>query len=577
MRPPLVHRPALVKRTVRPLLGLLLLSTSLTACLSDAYDQGDEDLGDIGDGKSDSFGIVDRGTYVSAGATRHFTFSATAAFRLTIAQPSANDQILEVSLTTPAGDTIEVGTGAEPGAVHDPAESGGPGTYTLTITNTGDKRAHLILNVRPLGGFGDLPNPNASVYPDVAWQPPALAAWPASYVIFNNPGCGRACGSQTLSAMTSRSVMIKMLVAAIHEVEQDGTIRVSNYNISSSASAKPVVDALLWAMQDRHATVKIVMDEAQNTPTSRTARLAEEGAQVRFLDGLHYTNSFGDSAGIMHSKIVVVDDQVVFTGSNNFSSTGFVTNEENSVVLRAPAHDARIAAFACDVDAMFDAGVLPGEPQKTDAERHDAILALDQCNTDEVWFPPTGKLANGSSITYGKVAGAIYGSRQSLAIAPDMMAHPGLVSAILWRAKKAQQQGEPYSVRLVLDGSDEALHNPAFGECLEVAAQMHGLDIQVRYWRGTPSIYQLMHHKFMIVDQDDPVGAALYNGSANYSAKALTWSFENVTRYRASQFRQLVDSFTARFTTLFADAQDKASMAADGHPIPSCPLDENSL
>ena len=106
MRPPLVHRPALVKRTVRPLLGLLLLSTSLTACLSDAYDQGDEDLGDIGDGKSDSFGIVDRGTYVSAGATRHFTFSATAAFRLTIAQPSANDQILEVSLTTPAGDTI---------------------------------------------------------------------------------------------------------------------------------------------------------------------------------------------------------------------------------------------------------------------------------------------------------------------------------------------------------------------------------------------------------------------------------------------------------------------------------------
>src|SRR5690606_17761108 len=129
-----------------------------------------------------------------------------------------------------------------------------------------------------------------------------------------------------------------------------------------------------------------------------------------------------------------VDDQVVFTGSNNFSSTGFVTNEENSIVLRAPAYGERIAAFACDIDRMFDIGVPPGEPQKTDAERRDAILALDACNTDDVWFPPSGKLANGSSITYGKVASAIYGSHRSLAIAPDMMAHPGLVHAIIWRA-----------------------------------------------------------------------------------------------------------------------------------------------
>ncbi len=298
---------------------------------------------------------------------------------------------------------------------------------------------------------------------------------------------------------------------------------------------------------------------------------------MRFLDGLHYTNSVGDAVGIMHSKIVTVDDQVVFTGSNNFSSTGFVTNEENSVVLRAPAHAARIAAFACDVDRMFDIGVPPGQPQKTDAERRDAILALDQCNADEVWFPPTGTVATGSSIAYNRVASAIYGSKRSLALAPDMLAHPALVNAIIYRAKKLKQQNLPYSVRLVLDGSDEALHNPAFGDCLEVAAQKYGLDIQVRYWRGTPGIYQLMHHKFMIVDQDDPAGAALYNGSANYSAKALKWSFENVTRYRSTELRQLVDTFTARFTTLFADAQDKASLAATGTSIPSCPLDTDSL
>src|SRR4029079_7000588 len=110
----------------------------------------------------------------------------------------------------------------------------------------------------------DLPNPNAAAYPDVTWQPPVVGSWPSTYVIFHNPGCGRACTQADQTAQQPRSVMIKMLVTAIKEVKQGGIIRVSNFNISGSASAKPVVDALLWAMQNRAATVKIVMDEAQN-------------------------------------------------------------------------------------------------------------------------------------------------------------------------------------------------------------------------------------------------------------------------------------------------------------------------
>ena len=267
----------------------------------------------------------------------------------------------------------------------------------------------------------------------------------------------------------------------------------------------------------------------------------------------------------------------VFTGSNNFSSTGFITNEENSVVLRAPGYSPRIAAFTCDVDKMFDIGVEPGQPQKTDAERRDAILALDQCNTADVWFPPTGYVANNSSVTYTAVTKGIFESKKSLEFAPDMFAHPALVSAVISRAKKAKAAGQPFSVKLVLDASEEALHNPAFGDCLAVGAAKYGLDIQVRYWRGNPDIFQLMHHKFMLVDQDDPAGAQVYNGSANYSSKALKYSFENVTRYRGSEFRQLVDAFSARFAKMFADAKDKDAMAAEGHAVPSCPLSANEI
>jgi hypothetical protein len=81
-----------------------------------------------------------------------------------------------------------------------------------------------------------------------------------------------------------------------------------------------------------------------------------------------------------------------------------------------------------------------------------------------------------------------------------------------------------------------------------------------------------------MIDAEDPSGAALYNGSANYSAKALKWSFENVTRYPSAQYRQIVDAFTARFSQLFTQAKTKAKVASEDHlDIPSCPLDLNTL
>ena len=194
-----------------------------------------------------------------------------------------------------------------------------------------------------------------------------------------------------------------------------------------------------------------------------------------------------------------------------------------------------------------------------------------------MWFPPTGMIASGSSITYSNVSKAIYGAESSVSLAPDMLAHPAIVSALIYRAKKQKAAGKPFSIKLVVDASDEALGNPAFGDCLEVAAQKYGLDVQVRYWHGTPDIFQLMHHKFMLIDEESPSGATLYNGSANYSSKAMKWSFENVTRYRATEYRPIVDAFTARFARMFGDGQDKAGLAASGLTAPACPLDVNSL
>jgi hypothetical protein len=80
----------------------------------------------------------------------------------------------------------------------------------------------------------------------------------------------------------------------------------------------------------------------------------------------------------------------------------------------------------------------------------------------------------------------------------------------------------------------------------------------------------------MVVDagSDSPV---LYNGSANYSSKALKWSFENVSRYQGEALRPLVGQFANRFERLFDEAQGKDELEAGGTKVPSCPTDPESL
>jgi phosphatidylserine/phosphatidylglycerophosphate/cardiolipin synthase-like enzyme len=266
--------------------------------------------------------------------------------------------------------------------------------------------------------------------------------------------------------------------------------------------------------------------------------------------------------------MVLVDDQVLFTGSNNFSAAGFVTNEENSVVMRAPDHSDRIAAFICDFDAIFSAGVQKDQMPLDDSDpiRQAALDAIEQCNGADVWFPPSGE-RQGKPLALQAVLDAINSSKTSIDLAPDLLANPTLVKAMLAHARAAQAAGRSFRIRAALDASAEAFGNPAFGECLSAGAS-EGLDIEVKYWPGDRDIFQLLHHKFMIVD-----GQVVMNGSANYSSKALAQSFENVTRYAGPAFADVVAAFGARFERVFADSLTTADLKAQKNlDAPPCPL-----
>jgi phosphatidylserine/phosphatidylglycerophosphate/cardiolipin synthase-like enzyme len=281
----------------------------------------------------------------------------------------------------------------------------------------------------------------------------------------------------------------------------------------------------------------------------------------------------------MHSKMVVVDDKVVLSGSNNFSSAGVVTNEENSVVLHGTSQKPRIKAYSCQFDRMFEVGVEPAEAQRPDRDpvRVKAVKAIDACETEDQLFPPAGLLTDKTSHAFDALEASIDGAGATVDVAPDILAHPGIVKALARRAREAKEAGAKVRVRLVLDASEDTLRLPAFGECVSALAERDGTDLQVRYWHGNGDIFQMLHHKFMVVDAgtDD---AVLWNGSANYSAKALKFSFENVARYAAADHGDVVDAFAVRFDKIWAQARTKKQLAADDHlEVPACPMELSEL
>jgi phosphatidylserine/phosphatidylglycerophosphate/cardiolipin synthase-like enzyme len=112
-----------------------------------------------------------------------------------------------------------------------------------------------------------------------------------------------------------------LVVKTITEARQ--SVRVAAYSFTS----KPIATALLDAHK-RGIDVRVVVDKSNETARYTAATfLANQGVPVR----VDYRYA------IMHDKFVVVDRQVVETGSFNYTSAASERNAENVIVLHDPA------------------------------------------------------------------------------------------------------------------------------------------------------------------------------------------------------------------------------------------------
>jgi phosphatidylserine/phosphatidylglycerophosphate/cardiolipin synthase-like enzyme len=145
------------------------------------------------------------------------------------------------------------------------------------------------------------------------------------------PPCGLdAHGSPTYSPLSAPEIAFspnggatEMVVRTIDSAKS--SVRVAAYTFTS----KPIAQALLEAHK-RGIDVRVVVDKSNVTARYTAATvLANMGVPVR----VDYNYA------IMHDKFVVVDGQVVESGSFNFTAAAETKNAENVLVL----HDAAVA------------------------------------------------------------------------------------------------------------------------------------------------------------------------------------------------------------------------------------------
>jgi len=115
------------------------------------------------------------------------------------------------------------------------------------------------------------------------------------------------------------------IVRELGEAKQ--SVLVQAYSFASLPIAQAMVDA-----HKRGVKVYVILDKSQRTePESSADFLANAGLHVK-VDAKHHK---------AHNKVIIIDDEVVLTGSFNFNSTAAEQNADNLVVLRGKELAAR--------------------------------------------------------------------------------------------------------------------------------------------------------------------------------------------------------------------------------------------
>jgi phosphatidylserine/phosphatidylglycerophosphate/cardiolipin synthase-like enzyme len=248
-----------------------------------------------------------------------------------------------------------------------------------------------------------------------------------------------------------------------------------------------VRDALL-AAHGRGVTVRVVAD-------------GEDAAEPGFAPFYTSLLSSGISvitdtkSSLMHNKFAVFDDQVTWTGSANFTNTGFTFNAENAIVIT----DTVVAGiYATEFAEMF-AGDFSND--KTDNTAHSATVGGMQL---EIAFSPTDSVQN-------RIVDTLNTANTSVQVAMFTFTNDAIGDALL----AAHNRGVAVEVLL-----DQVAAGGLGSERDRLCAG--GVTVRVENFSGK------IHDKYAVVDDGTSSDPLIVTGSTNWTANAVQANDENL-------------------------------------------------
>jgi phosphatidylserine/phosphatidylglycerophosphate/cardiolipin synthase-like enzyme len=111
----------------------------------------------------------------------------------------------------------------------------------------------------------------------------------------------------------------KAIVAELGMAKSE--ILVQAYSFTSRAIAKALLNA-----QKRGVSIQIILDKSNLSDNYSAADFTAHAGIPTYIDAQH---------SIAHNKIMIIDNEVVITGSFNFTRAAEVNNAENLLVIRS--------------------------------------------------------------------------------------------------------------------------------------------------------------------------------------------------------------------------------------------------
>eukprot|EP01119_Soliformovum_irregulare_P000831 TRINITY_DN10616_c0_g1_i1.p1 TRINITY_DN10616_c0_g1~~TRINITY_DN10616_c0_g1_i1.p1 ORF type:complete len:619 (+),score=143.49 TRINITY_DN10616_c0_g1_i1:696-2552(+) len=327
---------------------------------------------------------------------------------------------------------------------------------------------------------------------------------------------------------------------------------------------------LVTAGRDRKVDIRIVQNQPSTTFTDEdSAALAKMGiATVRSIDWVKLIG-----AGILHTKLIIIDDSHMYIGSANFDWTSLSQVKEIGIVIE------NCPAIVQDVRKIFEM----------------YWVASDMTKLPQHWDPQYAtryNLANPMTISYNGQVGDAFVASSPIEFCASGRTNDidALVSTIRSAKKTISIEVMDYSASSLYD--DPNKYWPVISDALIDAAFSRGVSIRLLFsqWNYTMSFtYQWMyslnaidniqvrlfkvppqhgvpyvpytrvnHAKFMVTDEASYIGTS--NWSSDYFENTGGLSFNTKTEMVRSQMQ---------------DVFDRDWNSAYAHPLPSKQLPDS--